>query len=173
MKIYKKSFHSKIKNGVKNVVSKFETDSLKTLSLRVYTVLKNNVSRKTRLKFRVRNFYVNCLLTFNRQCQAYTISLMGTPSSRVRIINPHRPTRFPLWDFAKRISSCIVPYGFLCRPPCPLWVPAHGISSHILLCKSPCGKFLPMLIHIGFYVGSRRFLCISHGFPYNPMRKPI
>ena len=63
MKIEKKSFHSKIKNGVKNVVSKFETDSLKTLPLRVYAVLINNVLTETRWKFRVRNFHINCLLS--------------------------------------------------------------------------------------------------------------
>lgn len=54
LKKKKKSPHYKIENDKKNVLSKFEIDSLKTLLSRVDTVFKNIVPRKTRLKFEVR-----------------------------------------------------------------------------------------------------------------------
>lgn len=109
----KKSSHRAIKNDVKNVQSKFQRDSLKTVPLRVETVLKNTIPRKTRLKFGVRNFQINRLLTINRRCQVHTIFLLLPQSLYFR-----QKFRF---DELSWLLCCPESFGvprLRCAPPC-------------------------------------------------------
>ena len=118
---------------------------------------------------------------------------------RVSFINPRHPTQSPSWVPTRVISSYTVPYGFLYGSPCrnirpilphigshlsfinprhltrsPMWFPVCGISSHTVLYGFvyglPCKQFLPTPTHM---CSCTLFPTHSHGFPCNPMLKPI
>ena len=122
--------------------------------------------------------------------------------SHVIYINPRRPTRSPLWFPVWRIPSHTVPYGFLYGPTSrkfrpillhmgsrvsfinprrpirsPLWFPVWGILSHTVpygfLYGPPMQKISPDADTNGFLHGILLFPMPFHGFPCNPMLKPI
>ena len=122
------------------------------------------------------------------------IAIQPHVGSRVRFINPRRPTRSPSWVLVRVISSYTVQYGLVYESPCrnirptlphigshvsfinprrpirsPLWFPVWGIASDTapygFLYGPPCRQFLPCRLT---WVPARD-LIVSYAFPWIPI----